>query len=89
MDTETKRSGLQWRTDAQGTMGANGAPGTAWDIRESSGRSLQVMRAGGVPIEGTEQNALGTSQAVQWLRLCACNAGGVDLIPGTKIPYAT
>ena len=47
------------------------------------------MRAGGVPIEGTEQNALGTSQAVQWLRLCACNAGGVDLIPGTKIPYAT
>ena len=38
MDTETKRSGLQWRTDTHGTMGAKRAPGTAWDIRESSGR---------------------------------------------------
>ena len=32
----------------------------------------------------------GTSQAVQWLRLCASNAGGEDSIPGqgTKIPHA-
>ena len=32
----------------------------------------------------------GTSLAVQWLRLCASNAGGIDSIPGqgTKIPHA-
>ena len=32
----------------------------------------------------------GISLAVQWLRLCASNAGGADLIPGceTKIPHA-
>ena len=33
---------------------------------------------------------LGTSLAVQWLRLCASNAGAVGSIPpqGTKIPHA-
>ena len=33
---------------------------------------------------------LGTSLAVQWLRLCASSAGGVGSIPGqgTKIPHA-
>ena len=33
----------------------------------------------------------GTSLAVQWLRLCASNAGDMGLIPGrgTKIPHAT
>ena len=32
----------------------------------------------------------GTSLEVQWLRLCALNAGGMGLIPGqgTKIPHA-
>ena len=32
---------------------------------------------------------MGTSLAVQWLRLCASNAGGMDSIPGwgTKIPH--
>ena len=32
----------------------------------------------------------GTSLAVQWLRLCASQAGGVGLIPGqgTEIPHA-
>ena len=32
----------------------------------------------------------GTSLVVQWLRLCASNAGGADSIPGrgTKIPHA-
>ena len=32
----------------------------------------------------------GTSLVVQWLRLRAANAGGVDSIPGrgTKIPHA-
>ena len=32
----------------------------------------------------------GTSLAVQWLRLCAPNAGGTGSIPGrgTKIPHA-
>ena len=32
----------------------------------------------------------GTSLAVQWLRLRAANAGGMDSIPGrgTKIPHA-
>ena len=31
----------------------------------------------------------GTSLAIQWLRLCASNVGGVGLIPGlgTKIPH--
>ena len=34
---------------------------------------------------------LGTSLAVQWLRLCASNAGGAGSIPGrgTRIPHAT
>ena len=33
---------------------------------------------------------MGTSLAVRWLRLCAPNAGAVDLIPGggNKIPQA-
>ena len=33
---------------------------------------------------------IGTSLVVQWLRLCASNAGGTGLIPGwgTKIPHA-
>ena len=33
---------------------------------------------------------MGTSLAIQWLRLCASNAEGADSIPGqgTKIPYA-
>ena len=33
---------------------------------------------------------LGTSLVVQWLGLCAANAGGGGLIPGlrTKIPHA-
>ena len=32
----------------------------------------------------------GSSLGVQWLRLCALNAGGMGLIPdqGTKTPYA-
>ena len=34
---------------------------------------------------------MGTSLAVQWLRICASNAGGMGLIlgGGTKIPQAT
>lgn len=34
---------------------------------------------------------MGTSLAVQWLRLCRPNAGGTGLIPGqgTKNPHAT
>ena len=34
---------------------------------------------------------LGTSLAVQWLRLCVSTAGGTGSIPGrgTKIPHAT
>ena len=37
-----------------------------------------------------EDNDWGTSQAVQWLRLCAPNAGATGLIPGwgSKIPRA-
>ena len=32
----------------------------------------------------------GTSLVIQWLRLCASNAGGMDSVPpwGTKIPHA-
>ena len=38
--------------------------------------------------QGTE---LGSSPVVQWLRLCASNAGGMGLIPGqgTKILHAS
>ena len=38
-----------------------------------------------------ENDVLGISLVVQWLRLCASNAGDVGSIPagGTKIPYAT
>ena len=36
------------------------------------------------------RNLSRASLAVQWLRLCASNAGGTSLIPGqrTKIPHA-
>ena len=38
----------------------------------------------------TQKEILGTSRAVQWLRLCTSNAEGVDSIPHvTKIPYVT
>ena len=38
-----------------------------------------------------QETPLGTSQAVQWLRLHASNAGGMGLIPGwgTNIPHAS
>ena len=38
-----------------------------------------------------KKQTLGTSLAVQWLRLCTPNAGGMGSIPGqgTKIPHAT
>ena len=37
-----------------------------------------------------ENYQAGTSQVVQWLKLCAANAGDVGSIPswGTKIPHA-
>ena len=37
-----------------------------------------------------KNTSLGTSLAVQWLRLCTSNTGGACLIPsqGIKIPYA-
>ena len=36
-----------------------------------------------------KETILGTSPMVQWLRLCASNAGVMGLIPGqgTKIPH--
>lgn len=36
-----------------------------------------------------KETILGTSPMVQWLRLCASNAGVMGFIPGqgTKIPY--
>ena len=39
----------------------------------------------------TSKPLIGTSLAVQWLRLCASNAGGMGLIPGQgiKILHAT
>ena len=41
--------------------------------------------------EMDKPGGLRTSLAVQWLRLCASNTGGVGLIPGqgTKMPHAT
>ena len=40
--------------------------------------------------EMDKPGGLRTSLAVQWLRLCASNTGGVGLIPGlgTKMPHA-
>ena len=37
-----------------------------------------------------QNSSQGTSLSVQWLRLCASNAGGAGSIPGrgTKIPHA-
>lgn len=36
----------------------------------------------------TQKETLGTSRAVQWLRLCTSNAEGLGSIPHvTKIPY--
>ena len=37
-----------------------------------------------------QNSSQGTSLSVQWLRLCAYNAGGAGSIPGrgTKIPHA-
>ena len=39
----------------------------------------------------SQKNHLGTFLVVQWLRLCASNAGSTGSIPhqGTKIPYAS
>ena len=43
-----------------------------------------------IKTEVTQKEILGTSRAVQWLRLCTSNAEGVDSIPHvTKIPYVT
>ena len=43
-----------------------------------------------VPLMSQSSCENGTSLVVQWLRLCASNAGGVGSIPGlgTKIPHA-
>ena len=56
----------------------------AQTIRSTSGRDYLLW--------GKMQNdCQGTSQVVQWLRLCASNAGGMGLIPGqgTKILHVT
>ena len=38
--------------------------------------------------KGVQERMSGTSLAIQWLKICASNAGYVGLIPGgTKIPY--
>ena len=41
------------------------------------------------PTQPKIKKTLGTSLAVQWLRLCVCTAGGAGSIPGwgTKIPH--
>ena len=52
---------------------------TVWDVTDT----LQVTKM--------KKNIIsGTSLVVQWLRLCAPNAGGMGSIPGlgTKIPHA-
>ena len=54
----------------------------------NAGQTLEKVR--GVP--GVHQNGRrGLNLAVQWLRLCAFNAGAVGSIPGrrTKIPHTT
>ena len=42
-------------------------------------------------IKGVKSGSKGTSLEVQWLRLCASNAGGTGSIPsqGTKVPHVT
>ena len=53
-------------------------------IKEKTALSLVI-------VPSSEQGTMGTSLAVQWLRLCASSAGGMGSIPGqgTKIPHAT
>ena len=49
----------------------------------------QPLRHQGSPRLHFLKKTLGTSLAVQWLRLCVCTAGGAGSIPGwgTKIPH--
>ena len=49
----------------------------------------QIIQYVGIPVP--TKVCLGTSLVVQWLRLCASNAGGVGLIPGwgMKIPHVS
>ena len=50
---------------------------------------LDKLHKSNVLIKGRQKTYIGTSLVVQWLRLCASNAGGMALIPGqgTKILY--
>ena len=50
---------------------------------------LDKLHKSNVLIKGRQETSIGTSLVVQWLRLCASNAGGMALIPGqgTKIPH--
>ena len=51
---------------------------------------LGAWQTAGLGKQQNERGAGGPSLAVQWLRLCPCNAEGTGSIPGqgTKIPHA-
>ena len=59
-----------------------------WEVGENEG--LWFSWGWGVDNEIILKLIVGTSLAVQWLRLCTSNAGGAGSIPsqGTKIPHA-
>ena len=57
--------------------------------REMNTCSYKNLNMNFIAVSLPEQENPRTSLAVQWLRLCVSNAGGVGLIPGqgTKIPH--
>ena len=69
-------------------------PKTVLGIQNTSvhflGNSLQSLFMGPAKTNLPQNEPLGTSLVVQWLRLCASTSWGTGLIPGwgTKIPHA-
>ena len=56
------------------------------ELVECKANSKENQRNG---FKGVQERMSGTSLAIQWLKICASNAGYVGSIPaGTKIPYA-
>ena len=66
-------------------LGQVDGTGSDWHLGQNPQRDLQAVD------RNVRRNSSGTSLVVQWLRLCAPNAGGTGSIPGreTNIPYAT
>ena len=61
------------------------------ELKSSASRKLGLTEGGRDYITTTQdQQEVGSSLVVQWLNLCASNAGGTGLMPGwgPKIPHA-